>query len=135
MLGHAELLAPTRLAAGAGVVVAALRAHDADIALRQLLHAGVAVTLAETGLGPAPAVAAMDGAQVLEAQGLAKQRIDRHLLLAQAKGVLHRCLQARRHLAQGTAGQLDHQCRALNCGLGSLSALAFDLEPHAWPPM
>ncbi|MNE97639.1 hypothetical protein D3C80_1960190 [compost metagenome] len=77
----------------------------------------------------------MDGAQVFETQGLADQWVDRHLLLVQAKGVLHRSLQARRHLVQGTAGQLDHQCRALNCGFGSLSALAFDLEPHAWPPM
>jgi hypothetical protein len=108
MVGHAELLAPARLAAGALIEVALLRAHDAHIALRQLLHAGVAVALAEAGLGPAPAMAAMDGAEVFQAQRLAQQRVDRHLFVAEAQGVLHRRVQARRHLAQRATSQFAH---------------------------
>src|SRR5690606_40089115 len=68
MVGHAELLAPARFATGTGLEVAALRAHHADVALRQFLHAGVAVALAETGLGLASAVRAMNGAEVLQTQ-------------------------------------------------------------------
>ncbi|MCY1404188.1 hypothetical protein D9M71_193900 [compost metagenome] len=77
MVGHAKLLAPPRFTAGAGVVVAFFRGHDADIALGQLGHARVAVTLAEAGLGLAPTVDAMNRPQVLQAQGLADQRVDR----------------------------------------------------------
>jgi acyl-coenzyme A thioesterase PaaI-like protein len=68
VIGHAELLAPRRLTAGAGVVVAAFRGHDAHVALGQFGHAGVAVTLAETGFGLAlAAMGAVDRPQVFQA--------------------------------------------------------------------
>ncbi|MNI33533.1 hypothetical protein D3C73_874900 [compost metagenome] len=108
VIGHAELLAPLRLPAGAGLEVAAFRAHDAHVALGQFGHARVAVTLAETGLGLASAMGAVDRPQVLQAHRGADQRIDRDLGFAQTKCVLHvRPVQARRHFADCTAANLD----------------------------
>ena len=66
MVGHAEVHAPLRIAAGAEVVVAFFRAHDADIALRQFLEAGVAITLAETLVGLASTMAAVNGTQIFQ---------------------------------------------------------------------
>ncbi|MCY1540265.1 hypothetical protein D9M68_758940 [compost metagenome] len=134
MIGHAELLAPARLAAGAGVVMAAFRAHDAQVALRQLLHARVAIALTEAGFGLAPAMAAMDRTKVLQAHGLADQRIDRHLFIVQTERVLHRRVETRHHLAQGTASQLTHQCR-VSTDLNSRFGTGSDLEPHSCVPM
>ncbi|MNG10485.1 hypothetical protein D3C84_939560 [compost metagenome] len=108
MVGHAELLAPLGFPASASVKVAALRAHDAHVALGQLGHARVAVALAETGLGLASAMDAVDRAQVFQAHRGADQRIDRDLGFAQTKCVLHvRPVQARRHFADCTAANLD----------------------------
>src|SRR3546814_6163341 len=87
--------------------MAALRAHDAQVALGQLGHAGVAITLAEAGLGPAPAMAAVDRTEKLQAYRAADQRIDRHLEIAQAKGILNsRPVKACRQHADCTAANL-----------------------------
>src|SRR5690606_32655424 len=75
MIGHAELLTPGRLATGAGLIVAFFRAHDAQVTLRQLLHAGIAITLAVAALGLAPTMAAVDGAQVFQAYGFTQQAV------------------------------------------------------------
>ncbi len=141
MIGHAEIQAPLRIATGAEIVVALLRAHDADIALRQFLEAGIAVTLAEALVGLAPAMGAVDGAQVFQPQRPADQRIDRHQPFTEAKGVLHRHarLELNRHLLQRAASELQHQWRVPEAGanrLVSMAASAFLLlEPHSWPPM
>ncbi|MCY1530579.1 hypothetical protein D9M68_657710 [compost metagenome] len=103
VIGHAEALAPLRLAAGALLEVALFRADDAAVALRQLGEAGVAVALAEALLRLAPAVGAMDGAEEFEAQLPADQGVRRDFRLVQAKAVLHGCFKAHRHLAQCAA--------------------------------
>ncbi|MNN32987.1 hypothetical protein D3C81_1467240 [compost metagenome] len=133
MIGHAELLAPRGFAAGALIVVAFFRGHDAHVALRKLGHARVAVTLAETGLGLAPAVAAMDGTEVFQAHGLADQGVDRHFLLAQAKSVLHhRRIETRRHFTDGAAAEFDQWIASdLNRRFGT----GADFELHSCGPM
>ncbi len=109
MIGHAELLAPRRITASALIVMAFFRAHDAQVALRQLEHARVAVTLAVAGLGLAPAMTAMNGAEKLQTQRLADQRVDRYLGLAEAKSVLHtrRVILTRRHFVDCSATNFD----------------------------
>src|SRR5471032_2355154 len=133
MVGHAELLAPGRITAGALIVVALLGAHDADITLRQLEHARVAITLAVAGLGLAPAVAAMDRTQKLQAHGLADQGVDRELFITQAKPVLHQgFVQASGHLVDGAATNFDQWMASdLNRILGT----GADLEAHSCGPM
>ncbi|MNT29355.1 hypothetical protein D3C72_1650900 [compost metagenome] len=133
MIGHAELLAPGRFTAGALVVVAFFRGHDAHIALGQLGHARVAVALAEAGLGLATAVTAMDGTKVFQAQGLADQRIDRHFLLAQTKSVLHhRRVETRRHFTDGAAAKFDQWIAS---DLNRMLATGADFELHSCGPM
>ncbi|MNP48247.1 hypothetical protein D3C76_1423530 [compost metagenome] len=133
MVGHAELLTPRRFAAGAGVVVAFFRGHDAHVALGQLGHARVAVTLAEAGLGALAAMAAMNGAEVFQAQALADHGVDRHLRVIQAEAVLHhRCLQAYRHLAQRATSEFD-QCTESD--LNRMLAIGADFEAHSCGPM
>src|SRR5690606_7614506 len=85
----AVLLAPGGLAAGAGVVVAALRADDAAVALRQALEARIAIALAETFTGFASAMGAGDGAHVLETNTPPEQRIHFDFVLADQHAVAH----------------------------------------------
>ncbi|MCY1180659.1 hypothetical protein D9M73_211170 [compost metagenome] len=133
MVGHAKLLAPRRFAAGAGVVVAFFRGHDAHVALGQLGHARVAVTLAETGLGLASAMGAVDRPQVFQAHPGADQRIDRDLGFAQTKCVLHvRPVQARRHFADCTAANLDQWMAS---DLNRMFGTSIDFEAHSCGPM
>src|SRR5690606_8922904 len=83
VIGHAELLAPGRLAAGALLVMAALGADDAEVALRQLLHAGETEALAVTVVGKAVAVRGPELAEGLETGGAPEQVIQGQLLVAQ----------------------------------------------------
>src|SRR5690606_913677 len=71
VIHHAVGLAPGGLPAGALVVVALFGADDAAVALGEPGEAGVAVALAETLVGLAAAVAAVDDPQVTNAQALA----------------------------------------------------------------
>ena len=134
MPGHAELLAPRRLAAGTGGVVALFRADDALVALRQFRHAGIAVALAVTLLRALAAVAAVDRAQIVEADALAEQRVERDFLLTKAQAVLHRSLQPHRHLAQRTACDLLHQCRVSEV-LNRMFGTSRLLDLHSIGPM
>ena len=133
MVGHAEFFTPGRLAAGAGVVMAALGTHDAGVALGQLGHARVAITLAEAGLGLASTMGAMNRPEEFQAQLLADQRVDRHLAVTQAKGVLHvRAFKARRHLADCTAAKLDQWMAS---DLNRMFGTGADFEAHSCAPM
>ncbi len=119
VVGHAELRAPVRIAAGAELVVAFFRADNAGVALGQLLEAGIAVTLAETLVGLAPAVRAVDRAQILELQPLADQRIHRHPAVAQAEVILSRGAQFD---GQGEQAGVDRGLGLLALGAAFLAA-------------
>src|SRR5690606_7248580 len=99
MVGHAELLTPGRLAAGVQLVVAAFRAHDADVTACQLGHAGVTVALAVAFLGSPAAVHAMDFTQCLQPYRAAEQLIQWYLLLAQGQTVIDGFTQSPKQLA------------------------------------
>jgi hypothetical protein len=71
------------------LLVAAFGAHDAQVTLRQLEHARVAITLAVAGFGALAAVAAVNRAEVFQAYGLADQRVDRDLRITQTKCVFN----------------------------------------------
>src|SRR5690606_37826444 len=112
VIGHAELLAPGRLAAGALLVMTALGADDAEVALRQLFHAGETEALAVTLFGKPVAVLAPDLAKGLEADGAPEQVIQGQLLVAQGLSVPDGFAQGTEHLADtALAADQRHQCK------------------------
>ncbi|MNJ03066.1 hypothetical protein D3C73_1632440 [compost metagenome] len=76
----------------------------------------------------------MDGPEVFQAQGLADQRVDRHLGVTQAQAVLHRGAQAHRHLGQRATSEFTHQCRVSE-DLNRMFGTSKDLEVHSCGPM
>jgi len=133
MVGHAELLAPRRITAGAGGVMTTLGTHDAQVALSQLGHARVAITLAEAGLGLAAAMAAMDRTQVFQAHMSADQRVDRHLGIAQTKRILNgRLTELRRHFADCTATDFNQWIAS---DLNRMFGTVVDFDSHSCVPM
>src|SRR5690606_14464864 len=107
---HAELFAPLRFTTGAEVEVALLRMDDAGVALRQLLEAGIAITLIEALAGVATTMHAVDLAGELQLQRLADERVERHQAVAQWQVVGHRSGEPGSHLAGRAVCCGGHAC-------------------------
>jgi flavin-binding protein dodecin len=106
VIGKAVFFTPFRIAAGAVVKMAFLRAHNAAIALGQFGKAGVAVALAKTLFRAAATVNTVDIAEVLKADSLANILVQGNKLLVQWQLVVDRAAvaEAGTHLFKMTGG-------------------------------
>src|SRR5690606_39627921 len=104
---QAVLLRPLRLAAGTGVEMAFFGADDAAVAGRQLLEAGITVTLIETLAGLAPAVHAGDLTEIIQRDAAAEQLIEGDRGCADRQRVTNGFIELRMQFAQ-RAGCVGH---------------------------
>ena len=99
---HAAGFTPGRFTAGALIVMAFFRRHDAHICLRQGGKMFVAITLAKAFFGQLTTVYAMNGAGKFQTNGLADARVQIEPLIAERQLILHRAAgdPVGRHLSQ-----------------------------------
>src|SRR5690554_5970749 len=106
----AETLGPLRLTTGASIEVASLGLDDASVTLRQLLEAGIAMTLGKALLRRPATVSAGNGSRPAQLQGVAQAPIEVQPMLTGTQRILHGTALPSRHDLHLAETALNSRC-------------------------